>query len=135
MATEENNQNINRDQQNSGDNENDSSSQNNNGNIGREVDEENEGTGSFANISKDIDNEHPVNEEGVGENKEHHWSGNYGQQSSNRPSSQHNGFSDQNLTDGVQQNTSRNHVTNAGGTSQEDLEKGNSGLTDQENKS
>lgn len=135
MTTEENNQNINRDERNPEDHGNESTAQNNNGNIGREVDEEGEGSGSFADISKNAKGENAVNEEGVGENKEHHWSGNYGQQSSNRPGSVHDGFSDQNLTDGVQQNTSRNHVTNAGGTSQEDLEKGKSGLTDEENKS
>ena len=120
-------------QNNKRENENDSQSQNNNGNIGREVDNEKEGSGSFKNISKIIDNENPVNEEGIAENRESHWVGNHGQRSSNRPSSlEVDSFSDQNLTDGVQQNKSRNHVTNAGGTSQKDLEKGLTGLTDNE---
>lgn len=116
------------------DQHNDSQSQNNNGNIGREVDEEREGDGSFTNLSEEVADEKPVNEEGVGENQEDHWVGNHGQKSSNRPGSYNqDSFSDQNLTDGAQQNRTRNHVTNAGGTSQEDLEKGKTGLTDEEN--
>ncbi|HUH32540.1 MAG TPA: hypothetical protein VLZ28_01225 [Daejeonella sp.] len=134
MSADQNNQNQNRTQNNTEGTEADSQSQNNNGNIGREVDDEKEGHGSFTNLSKDIANEKPVNEEGIGENRENHWVGNHGQQSSNRPgSANQDDYSDQNLTDGGQQNRSRNHVTNAGGTSQEDLEKGNTGLTDEEN--
>lgn len=134
MSTDQNNQNPNRIQDNIRGNDDDSQSQNNNGNIGREVDDEKEGHGSLTNLSNDIADEKPVYEEGVGENRENHWVGNHGQKSSNRPGS-HNqdSFSDQNLTDGAQQNRTRNHVTNAGGTSQEDLEKGNTGLTDEEN--
>jgi len=134
MSINQNDQNTNKDHQyNSGD-QNDSSSQNNNGNIGREVDDEKEGSGSFKNLPDGSAGETPVNEDGVRENQESHWVGNHGQKSSNRPGSQGmDGFSDQNLTDGVQQNRGRNHVTNAGGTSQEDLEKGDTGLTDEEN--
>lgn len=132
MSTDQNQESLNI----KSENENDSQSQNNNGNIGREVEDEKEGKGSFSNISEDINNEKPVNEEGIGENGESHWVGNYGQRSSNRPSSlELDSFSDQNLTNGVQQNKSRNHVTNVGGTSQEDLEKGKTGLTDNENNS
>jgi len=136
MSTDPNNQEPIRNQDNIRNNDDDSQSQNNNGNIGREVDDEKEGQGSFTNLSKDIADEKPVNEEGVGENQETHWVGNHGQQSSNRPGS-HNtdSFSDQNLTDGAQQNSTRNHVTNAGGTSQEDLEEGKTGLTEEENES
>lgn len=127
MLTDQNNQDPNRDQE----NENDSQSQNNNGNIGREAGDEQEGEGSFKNIS--TDQEKPVNEQGIGENQENHWSGNHGQKSSNRPGSHgQDSFTDRNLTDGVQQNSSRNHVTNAGGTLQEDLEKGKAGLKEEE---
>lgn len=134
MSTDQHKDNTPGNHKNIRENENDSQAQNNNGNIGREVGEEQEGDGSFTNLSENIADEKPVNEEGVGENKESHWVGNHGQKSSNRPGS-HNqdSFSDQNLTDGAQQNRTRNHVTNAGGTSQEDLEKGKTGLTDEEN--
>jgi len=136
MITDQNNPNPKREPDDNKENSSDSQSQNNNGNIGREVDDEKEGDGSFRNISEDTDKKKPVNEEGKGENDESHWSGNHGQKSSNRPGS-HNldSFSDQNLTDGVQQNRTRNHVTNAGGTSQEDLEKGKTGLKDNEDNS
>lgn len=118
------------------DNDADSQSQNNNGNIGREVEEEREGSGSFRNLSANVEDLESTNEEGHAENQEHHWVGNHGQRSSNRPSSQEmDSFSDLNITDGIQQNRGRNHVTNAGGTSQEDLEKGKTGLTDSENES
>lgn len=116
--------------------ENDSQSQNNNGTIGREVENEKEGSGSFLDITENVNNQKSANEEGLAENQEHHWVGNHGQRSSNRPSSlEKDSFSDLNLTDGVQQNRGKNHVTNAGGTSQEDLEKGKTGLTDSENES
>lgn len=134
MSTNQNDQNINKDQKYSSGNNDDTASQNNNGNIGREVEDEKEGSGSFKNLPDHLVDETPVNEDGVGENQENHWVGNHGQKSSNRPGSQgSDGFSDQNLTNGVQQNRGRNHVTNAGGTSQEDLEKGKTGLTDEEN--
>ena len=130
MSTDQNNQNLDRDREYSRQDEQGSSAQNNNGNIGREVEEEKEGTGNTEGIQK------PLNEEGIAENEEVHWVGNHGQRSSNRPGSHElDSFSDQNLSDAVQQNRARNHVTNAGGTSQEDLEKGKTGLTDEENKS
>ena len=130
------NQNQSRERDYSKKNQDDSQSQNNNGNIGRENDEEEEGNGNLNNISEYINKEKPVNEEGVAESQEQHWSGNHGQRSSNRPDSrEQDSFSDQNLTDGVQQNKSKNHVTNVGDTSQEDLEKGKTGLTDMENDS
>lgn len=133
MSTNQNDQNNKDHKYSSGTNDG-SASQNNNGNIGREVENEKEGSGSFRNLPGDFDEETPVNEDGVGENQENHWVGNHGQKSSNRPGSHGiDSFSDQNLTDGVQQNRGRNHVTNAGGTSQEDLEKGKTGLTDEEN--
>jgi hypothetical protein len=119
MSTGQNSQNLDRNQEYRRQDEQDeqgSSAQNNNGNIGREVEEEKEGTDA------NLGSEKPVNEEGIAENQEIHWVGNHGQRSSNRPGSQElDSFSDQNLTDGVQQNRARNHVTNAGGTSQEDL--------------
>lgn len=134
MSTEQNDRNSNKDQQNSSGNNDHSASQNNNGNIGREVEDEKEGSGSYRNLTDNSGDETKVNEAGVAENQESHWVGNHGQRSSNRPGSQGmDGFSDQNLTDGVQQNRGRNHVSNAGGTSQEDLEKGNTGLTDEQN--
>ena len=112
------------------------SQKNNKRNIGRKAGDVQEGNGSLNNISEDINKEKPVNEEGVDENQEQHWTGNYGQKSSNKPRSlEQDSFSDQNLTDGVQQNTGRNHVTNVGGTSQEDLEEGKTGLNDMENDS
>lgn len=133
MSTNQNDQNNKDHKYSSGTNDG-SASQNNNGNIGREVENEKEGSGSFRNLPGDLADETPVNEDGVGENQENHWVGNHGQKSSNRPGSHGiDSFSDQNLTDGVQQNRGRNHVTNAGGTSQEDLEKGKTGLTDEEN--
>lgn len=114
---------------------NTSQSQNNNGNIGREVDEEREGTGSFKDLSRNLSEDDSVNENGVGENEENHWTGNHGQRSSNRPgSSGSENFNDRNLSDAIQQNEGKNHVTNVGGTSQEDLEKGKIGLRDQEDK-
>ena len=132
MSTE-NNANENR---NRIDKENDSQSQNNNGNIAREVDDEKSGSGSFLNISENVNDQQPANEEGLAENEEQHWVGNHGQRSSNRPSSREkDSFSDLNITDGIQQNRGRNHITNPGGTSQEDLEKGKTGLTDSENES
>ncbi|NEU08327.1 hypothetical protein GZH53_08405 [Flavihumibacter sp. R14] len=136
MSTNENINNPNRNQEYSLENESRSQTQNNNGNIGREEGNEEEVNGSFIDISNDSNKEKPANEEGVRENQEHHWVGNHGQRSSNRPGSRYtDDFSDQNLTDGVQQNSGRNHVTNAGGTSQEDLAKGKTGLTDEENNS
>ena len=132
MSTRQHNQNLQKEHGFFRRNDNESASQNNNGNIGREADAENEVSSGSANISGA---ENPVNEEAVGENQEHFWSGNYGHKSSNRPGShEQDAFSDQNLTDGVQQNTFRNHVTNAGGTSQEDQAKGKTGLTSDENK-
>ena len=136
MSTNKNDQDFKKDQKYSDGNNNSSASQNNNGNIGREVDEEKEGSGSFRNLTDETTNDAPVNEEGLEENQESHWIGNHGQKSSNRPGSQGmDNYSDQNIADGIQQNRGRNHVTNAGGTSQEDLEKGKSGLTDEENNS
>ena len=133
MSTDENISNPNREREYSPDNSNDSQAQNNNGNIGREEGYDPADDGSLNNISEDIDKEKPANEEGIKENQEHHWTGNHGQHSSNRPGSQHtDGFSDQNLTNATQQNSGRNHVTNVGGTSQEDFEKGKTGLTNDE---
>lgn len=114
---------------------NTSQSQNNNGNIGREVGEEDEGEGSFKNIADNINEKDAVNEEGIAENEGNHWTGNHGQRSSNRPSSRDSdSYNDKNLGDAIQQNEGRNHVTNAGGTSQEDLEDGKTGLRDREDK-
>ncbi len=108
-------------------------SQQNNGNIGREEGVDEEGKGSLGSISEDENPEKPVNEDGVGENQESHWTGNHGQKSSNRPHSRdRDSYNDQNPSDGAQQNNGRNHVANAGGTSQEDIEKGNTGLRDGE---
>lgn len=132
MATGENN-NPNHDRTLDQDKGQNPQSQNNNGNIGREAGTKKEGEGSLSNIAEDNDKEKPANEEGVGENQENHWSGNHGQKSSNRPGSRdRDSFNDQNLTNAVQQNEGRNHVTNAGGTSQEDLEKDKTGLRDNE---
>ena len=110
-----------------------SQSQNNNGNIARESGVENDEQSLFSTkgIIKDL--KKPVNEEGIAENEENHWSGNHGQKSSNRPGSKdQDEFADQNLSNGVQQNKGSNHVTNAGGTSQEDFEKGKTGLKEEE---
>lgn len=116
------------------DRENDSQSQINNGNIGREVDDEKSGSGSFLNITGKIDDHESVNEDGLAENEEQHWVGNHGQKSSNTTSSKdEEDFNDPGFANGAQQNRGRNHVTNAGGTSQEDLEKGKTGLTDSGN--
>lgn len=115
--------------------DNPSQSQNNKENIGHEVDKEREGKGSFKNLSENLNEDDSVNEAGIAENEENHWSGNYGQRSSNRPgSSGSENFNDHNLSDAVQQNNGKNHVTNIGGTSQKDLEEGKLGLEDQEDK-
>jgi hypothetical protein len=136
MSTNESINNPDRDQDYSPENNSRSQTQNNNGNIGREEGSEEEGNGSYSNVSDGINKEKPANEKGLRENEEHHWVGNHGQRSSNRPGSRYtDDFSDQNLTDGVQQNSGRNHVTNAGGTSEEDLANGRTGLTDEENNS
>jgi len=133
MSIEENISNPDRDREYSPEDQNDYQAQNNNGNIGREEGNDEEGNGSLNNISEDINKEKPVNEDGTRENQEHHWTGNHGQASSNRPGSQStDAFSDQNLTNATQQNSGRNHITNVGGTSQEDLEKGKTGLTNDE---
>jgi len=136
MSTDENMNNPNRDQEYLPENHNDSQAQNNNGNVGREAGVDGGTSGSLDNISKDIDKEKPTSEKELKQNQQEHWTGNHGQHSSNRPGSQStDGFSDQNLTNATQQNTGRNHVTNVGGTSQEDFEKGRTGLTDEENHS
>ena len=115
--------------------DNPSQSQNDKGNIGSEVDKEREGKGSFKNLSENLSEENSVNEAGIAENEENHWTGNHGQRSSNRPgSSGSENFNDQNLSNAVQQNHGKNHVTNIGGTSQKDLEEGKLGLEDQEDK-
>ncbi|WP_026899199.1 hypothetical protein [Daejeonella oryzae] len=110
-----------------------SQSQNNNGNIGRQSGKEEDSEPAFSSDGKSTDDsEKPVNEEGVGENQKNHWTGNYGQKSSNmHGSGSADGFRDQNLSNGSQQNQAANHVTNAGGTSQEDLENGKTGLKEE----
>ena len=136
MTIDENMNNPKRESQYSSERGKESQSQNNNGNIGREEGIDEEANGSLDNISKDINKEKPASEESLKENQEQHWTGNYGQQSSNRPGSRStDGFNDQNLTNAAQQNSGRNHITNVGGTSQDDFEKGKTGLTDEENNS
>ena len=108
-----------------------SQSQTNNGNIGRQSGVENEEPSVFSSDGRLATSEKPVNEQGEAENDENHWSGNYGQKSSNRPASLKHEYTDQNLTNAVQQNKGANHITNAGGTSQEDLEKGKTGLKEE----
>jgi len=130
MATEQNNQEHLKNEESSGGQQ--KQSQNNSGNFAREPGVDEKDTAGFNSEGRDL-SEKPVNESGIAENQEHHWSGNYGHKSSTRPGSKNSDpYSDQNLSDGVQQNQGRNHVSNAGGTSQEDLEKGNTGLRDNE---
>ncbi|MBC7746260.1 MAG: hypothetical protein H7096_14295 [Flavobacterium sp.] len=128
MSTNQNNQ-----QDDSNKNLNNSQSQNDYENTGRELEEEKHGRATLSKtLESDLDTS--VNEEGIAENEESHWSGNHGQRSSNRPGSNHTeNYNDQNPGDAVQQNNGKNHVTNAGGTSEEDIRKNKTGLRDGEN--
>ena len=126
MSTDQKNQNNLKEKD-----DDESQSQINNGNIGREPGVENEEPSVFSSDGRLAASEKPANEQGVAENEENHWSGNHGQKSSNRPVSSKNEYTDQNLNNAVQQNKGANHITNAGGTSQEDLEKGKTGLKEE----
>lgn len=114
------------DQENTRPEENTDTSQNqqNNGNIGREVDSEKD-----SNSEKDPNNDSyvidkdgnsndrkQVNESGIAENETNHWSGNYGQQSSNRPGRDEDLEETENYP-----KKGYNHVDNPGGTSEEDV--------------
>lgn len=109
-------------------------SQNNNGNIGREVDEERGDSGQYS-IEK------PVNETGRAENQETHWSGDEFPESDVDPASRITSEADPASTPhsapdngGLNariRTEGRNHVFNVGGTSQEDLERGDTGLSEE----
>lgn len=109
-----------------------SQKENNAGNIGRESGVKNEEQSQFSSDGRKPGEKHGVNESGIAENEENHWSGDANQREVVKNKSELNSEATQTSFQG--RNQGDNHVTNAGGTSQEDLEKGNTGLTDEENK-
>lgn len=97
-----------------------SQNQQNNGNIGREVESEKD-PNNDSYVIDNQENEEKPNERGIAENETDHWSGNYGQQSSNRPNSgTENNPADDNDTEKYPKK-GYNHVDNPGGTAEEDL--------------
>ena len=94
------------------DNQHSSQSQNNSGNIGREVDEE----------KKDLNTQGDVipNETGIAENEENHSSRNYAPHAVNLVDIN----SDESASE-VHPKNGPNHISNPGGTSQEDVDENN----------
>ncbi|MEO8794597.1 MAG: hypothetical protein ABI390_03965 [Daejeonella sp.] len=111
--------------------ENHTQTENNAGNIGRESGVENDEQSQFTSDGHKPGKKRGVNESGIAENEENHWSGDHNQREGLTDKHRQNTNPDQ--TSFQSGNQGRNHVSNAGGTSQEDLEKGKTGLTDEEN--